>query len=106
MLRLRCVARTIQPSLLHDSELRMLRLRRRGYLQEAGVGPDGQVELGGVGDQQNVAVHVGGGPQRAELQGEDVQGPLGGDEDGVREVQHLEAQRGGQEQASNDAIDK
>jgi len=53
------------------------------------------VELGGVGDQQDVAVHVGGGPQGPELQGEDVQGALRRDEHGLREVQHLRGPRGG-----------
>lgn len=42
------------------------------YLQEARVGPDWQVELGCVCDQQDIAVYVNGGSDRPEEEGEDV----------------------------------
>ena len=51
------------------------------YLQEAGVGADGQVELGGVGDEQDVAVDVDGRPDGPEEEGEDVARLLGRSEE-------------------------
>lgn len=42
------------------------------YLQQACVSADGQVELGGIGDQQDVAVDVGGRADGPEVEGEDV----------------------------------
>lgn len=63
------------------------------YLQEAGVGPDRQVELGSVGDEQDVAVDVDGGPDGPEEKGEDVARLVGGDDDGGAEVLHLHAEK-------------
>lgn len=59
------------------------------YLQEAGVGPHRQVEARGVGDQQDVAVDVDGGPRGAEVQGEDVAGLARGHQHRLTEVLHL-----------------
>lgn len=59
------------------------------YLQESSVGADGEVELGGVGDQQDVAVDVIGGPDGLEVEGEDVTRLLRGDQHRLTEVLHL-----------------
>lgn len=59
------------------------------YLQESSVGADGEVELGGVGDQQDVAVDVIGGPDGLEVEGEDVARLLRGDQHRLTEVLHL-----------------
>lgn len=59
------------------------------YLQEAGVGPDRQVKLGCVCDEQDVAVYVDGGSHRSEEQGENVPRLVCGDQDGGAEVLRL-----------------
>lgn len=63
------------------------------YLQESSVGADGEVELGGVGDQQDVAVDVIGGPDGLEVEGEDVARLLRGDQHRLTEVLHLRRTR-------------
>lgn len=59
------------------------------YLEKAGVSPDGEVELGGICDQQDVAVDVDGGTHRLEVQCENALGLVRKDEDGRAEVVDL-----------------
>lgn len=42
------------------------------YLQKAGICPNREVELGCIGDEEDVAVYVDRRPYRPEEQGEDV----------------------------------
>lgn len=61
------------------------------YLQEPGVGPDRQVKLGSVSDEQDIAVYVNGGSDWPEEEREDVMGLVWGDNDGRAEVLHLKS---------------
>lgn len=59
------------------------------YLQEARVGPDRQVKLWCVCDEQDIAVYVNGRSDWPEEQGEDVTWLVWGNNDGRAEVLHL-----------------
>lgn len=60
------------------------------YLQKPGIGPNREVELRCIGDEENVAVNVDRRPYRPEEQGEDVTRFMGRDKDWCAKIMHLE----------------
>ncbi len=59
------------------------------YLQEARVGPDRQMKLWSICDEQDIAVYVNGGSDWPEEEGEDVTRLMWRNNDGCTEVLHL-----------------